>query len=294
MLAHVMLHGAMRRALFLLLAAGTVAAAYVIYVIAGLPSRGEVRLLATRDPGKTGVMRQREDESRKAKRALPTRQAVVPLSRVSRYLINAVVVAEDPKFFGHEGIDWEAIKESAEVNVRKGRFFRGGSTITQQLAKNLFFTTRKSITRKLRELVVTRWLEGDLPKRRILELYLNVIEWGDGLYGCEAAARRYFDKSAADLDPEEAAGLAAMIPSPRRFNPRTNPAGYARARRRILWLMEHAGYVKRSVAGLGAPPPEPSTDVPDETEPSDGEDDGPGEETVAAPSAPLSEGADTP
>jgi monofunctional biosynthetic peptidoglycan transglycosylase len=270
MLAHVMLARAMRRALFFVVAVGAVASAYAIYVMAGLPSRREVRILATRDPGKTGVMRQREEESRRAKRAVRTRQAVVPLSRVSRYLINAVIVAEDPKFFGHEGIDWEAIKESAEVDVRKGRFFRGGSTITQQLAKNLFFTTRKSITRKLRELVVTRWLEGDLSKRRILELYLNVIEWGDGIYGCEAAARRYFDKSAADLDAEEAAGLAAMIPSPRRFNPQTNPVGYGRARRRILWMMEHAGYVKRSVAGLGAPPPEPPPEADDDTAPEDG------------------------
>jgi monofunctional biosynthetic peptidoglycan transglycosylase len=223
-------------------------------------------------------MQEREEEARKAKRTARSRQAFVPLSRVSRHLINAVVVAEDPKFFGHEGIDWEAIRESAEVDVKKGRFFRGGSTITQQLAKNLFFTTRKSVTRKLRELVVTRWLEADLSKKRILELYLNVIEWGDGIYGCEAAAQRYFDKSAVDLDAEEAAGLAAMIPSPRRFDPRTNPAGHARARRRILWMMEHAGYVKRSVAGLGTLPPEPSPEAGDEG----ASDDEPGDGTAAA------------
>ena len=96
---------------------------------------------------------------------------------------------------------------------------RGGSTITQQLAKNLFFTTHKTITRKLRELVVARWMEEDCHKRRILELYLNVIEWGDGIYGAEAAARRWYGKAAADLDAHEAAGLAAMIPNPRRINP---------------------------------------------------------------------------
>jgi monofunctional biosynthetic peptidoglycan transglycosylase len=274
MLAHVMLVRAMRRAFFFLLAAGILVAAYLVYVIAGIPPRRDVRLLATRNPGKTGVMQQREEEARKARRTLRSRQAFVPLSRVSRHLINAVVVAEDPKFFGHEGIDWDAIRESAEVDVKKGRFFRGGSTITQQLAKNLFFTTRKSITRKLREVVVTRWLEADLSKRRILELYLNVIEWGDGTYGCEAAAERYFGKSAADLDAEEAAGLAAMIPSPRRFDPRANPAGHARARRRILWMMEHAGYVQRSVAGLGASPPEPPVETDDDAAPEDEPDGG--------------------
>jgi monofunctional biosynthetic peptidoglycan transglycosylase len=147
-----------------------------------------------------------------------------------------------------------------EKNVRERRFARGGSTITQQLAKNVFFNTRKSLTRKLRELVVTRWLEADLPKRRILELYLNVIEWGDGVYGCEAASQRYYGKSAADLDELEAAGLAAMIPSPRRINPKVDPARFARAQKRVLWLMAHAGYVKRDVGQLGAEPPAPAED----------------------------------
>jgi monofunctional biosynthetic peptidoglycan transglycosylase len=113
------------------------------------------------------------------------------------------------------------------------------------------------VTRKLREFVVARWLESDLSKRRILELYLNLIEWGDGVYGCEAAARRYYGKSAADLSEDEAAGLAAMIPSPRRLNPRVSPARHAQAQRRILWLMAHAGYVRRDVGGLGAEPPPP-------------------------------------
>ena len=255
---------------FALLGSLGVVLAYGLYVLWGLPPRSEVRALAKVNPGKTGVMRQREDEARLAKRRARASQAFVPLSRVSRHLINAVVVAEDPKFFGHEGIDWEAVKESIETDVKKGRFVRGGSTITQQLAKNLFFTTRKSVTRKLRELVVAHWLEEDLSKRRILELYLNVIEWGDGAYGCEAAARRYYDKGAADLDPAEAAGLAAMIPSPRRINPRVSPALHARAQRRILWLMEHAGYVRREVAGLGAepPPPEPVDETgPEPVEP---------------------------
>ena len=231
------------------------------YVWLGLPSRAEVSALARENPGQTSVMRQREAEARRDKRAYRVSHSWVPMSRISRHLVHAVLSAEDQKFFGHAGVDWDAIKESVEVNRAQKRFARGGSTITMQAAKNLFFNTRKSLTRKLRELVVTYWMEQDLPKKRILEIYLNVIEWGDGVYGCEAAARRYHGKAAADLDEAEAAGLAAMIPSPRRINPLTNPSRHARAQRRILWLMARAGYLKRDVGRLGVePPPDPGDD----------------------------------
>ena len=247
----------MRRLLLLLVA--VVPLLYGVYVAWGLPRRAEVRVLAKARPERTGVMRQREAEARARGRRQRHVQAWVSLSQVSRHLIHAVVVAEDPNFFGHEGVDWDAVKESVDTNVKRRGFVRGGSTITQQLAKNLFFTTHKSVTRKLRELVVARWLEADLGKRRILELYLNVIEWGNGLYGAEAAARQYYGRPAAQLDEVEAAGLAAMIPSPRRINPSASPARHARAQKRVLWLMARAGYVRRSVAGVGAepPPPEP-------------------------------------
>jgi monofunctional biosynthetic peptidoglycan transglycosylase len=228
---------------------------YAAYVLAGLPARSAVRALAKRNPEATGVMRQRDAEALAAGRKPRHIQSWVPLPSVSRNLIHAVIAAEDPNFFGHAGVDWEAMRESVEVDVKKGRFARGGSTITQQLAKNLFFSTRKSITRKLREFIVARWLEEDLSKRRILELYLNVIEWGDGVYGCGAAAQRYYGKSVGALDEVEAAGLAAMIPSPRRINPRTNPARYARAQRRVLRVMASLGYVKRQVGALGMEPP---------------------------------------
>ena len=215
-----------------------------------------MRALARGNPGPTALMRQRAAEA--AKRGRPARlsQAWVPASRISRHLVHAVLASEDQKFFGHEGVDWDAIKESAEKDVKARRFVAGGSTITQQLAKNLYFGTGKTPLRKLRELVVARWLEQDLGKRRILELYLNVIEWGDGVYGAEAAARTWFGKTAASLEPGEAAALAAMIPNPRRLNPRVNPARLARATRRVTWLMAQAGYLGRS--GIGAePPPEP-------------------------------------
>ena len=246
------------------------------FVWLGLPPRSEVRALASRNPGPTALMRQREAEARARKGKARVDQRWVGLERISRHLIQAVIASEDQKFFGHEGVDWQAIQESLEKNVEKGRALRGGSTITQQLAKNLYYGTRKSLARKLRELVVARWMEADLTKRRILTLYLNVIEWGDGIYGAEAAARRYFGKPASDLTVEEAAALVAAIPSPRRLNPEADPARNARAARRVLWLMASAGYIERDVAGLGSEPP-PEVVVEEDEEPP------PAEAPAAAP-----------
>jgi monofunctional biosynthetic peptidoglycan transglycosylase len=236
----------------------------LVWVTAGLPDREEVRRLARRNPGTTRLMRQREEEARRTGSRPRAAQEWVALRQVSRHLIQAVLASEDQKFFGHEGVDWEAIEQSVEKNIERRRFDRGGSTLTQQLAKNLFFGTRKTLLRKARELIVTRWLEEDLSKVRILTLYLNVIEWGDGIYGCEAASRHWFGKPAADLDEREAAGLAAMIPNPRRLNPRASPERFERARRRVLWLMARAGYLGRDVAGLGAEPPPVEVDGEDE------------------------------
>jgi monofunctional biosynthetic peptidoglycan transglycosylase len=233
---------------------GVVALATLLaYLWLGLPGRGEVRALAKSNPGLTGVMRQREKEAQAAGRTARRQQTWVPLSRVSRHLVHAVLSSEDQNFFGHQGVDWDAIEKSVQEDRKQWRLARGGSTITQQLAKNLFFTTHKSPVRKVRELLVAHWLEEDLGKRRILELYLNVIEWGDGVYGAEAAAQRYYGKPASALDADEAAGLAAMIPNPRRINPRVDPPRFARAQRRVVWLMANAGYLSRS--GLGAEPP---------------------------------------
>lgn len=258
-----------RRALALLAAAVAASAALAGWVWSGLPARAEVRALAKRPPAKTRLMQQREQEARARGRRVPRAAPVfVPLGSVSRHLIHAVLASEDQKFFGHEGVDWKAIQESLEKNVERRRFARGGSTISQQLAKNLFFGTAKTPVRKLRELVVTRWLEEDLTKARILALYLNVIEWGDFVYGCEAAARHWYGKPASELVEAEAAGLAAMIPNPRRLNPRASPERHERATRRVLWLMARAGYIARDVAPLGAePPPELLPDEDEQPEP---------------------------
>jgi monofunctional biosynthetic peptidoglycan transglycosylase len=266
----------LRRAVLVIAAVPVLAAAWVVV---GLPARGDVRALANGNPGKTSVMRQREDEARRAGRTPRTQQTYVPLSRISKHLIHAVIAAEDQKFFGHEGVDWDAIEKVIEEDRRRFRFARGGSTITQQLAKNLFFTTRRSVVRKLREVVVADWLEDDLGKRRILELYLNVIEWGDGIYGAQAAALRYYGKPASALDEVEAAGLAAMIPNPRRINPRVSAARHARAQRRVLWLMKGAGYLRRDIGGFGAEPPP-------EAEEEEDQDEAPAAETDEAPPDP--------
>jgi monofunctional biosynthetic peptidoglycan transglycosylase len=145
------------------------------------------------------------------------RHAWVPYSRVSEHLKRAVVAAEDAKFLDHEGFDWEAIQKAIEKNERRGKVVAGASTITQQLAKNLFLSGSRSWMRKAQEAAITWMMEQTLSKRRILELYLNVAEWGEGIFGAEAAARHHFGVPAAALTAEQAAWLAAILPSPRRY-----------------------------------------------------------------------------
>ena len=141
----------------------------------------------------------------------------VPYSRISEHLKRAVVAAEDAKFLDHEGFDWEAIQKAIQKNEQRGKVVAGASTITQQLAKNLFLSGSRSWLRKGQEAVITWMMERTLSKRRILEIYLNVAEWGEGIFGAEAAARHHFGVSAAALGPEQAAWLAAILPSPKRY-----------------------------------------------------------------------------
>jgi len=198
--------------------------AYLAYVYLTLP---DVRVLARENPKTTAFMELREREARFEDRRFVIRTQWVPYTRISRYLTRAVVVTEDAAFFDHDGIDLDEIRASLERNWQEGRFVRGASTITQQLAKNLYLSPSRNPVRKLRELFITRRLEVGLTKRRILEIYLNVIEWGDGIFGCEAASRAYFGKGAAELTREEAALLAAAIINPRELSP-------ARPSRRLL------------------------------------------------------------
>ena len=168
-------------------------------------------------PHETAFMAQRMDEWRARNPKAQLKYQWVPYERISTQLKRALIASEDAKFAEHGGFDWDGIEKALEKNRKKGRVVSGGSTITQQLAKNLFLSPAKSYWRKAEEAVVTVLLEALLSKRRILELYLNVIEWGNGVFGAEAAAQRYFGVSAAQLSAEQAARLAAMTPSPRVF-----------------------------------------------------------------------------
>jgi monofunctional glycosyltransferase len=161
----------------------------------------------------------------------------VPYGRISGHLKRAVIAAEDAKFVDHEGFDWDGIQKAYEKNLKKGKIVAGGSTISQQLAKNLFLSTKRTPWRKLEEAGITLMLEHMMGKRRIFEIYLNVIEWGNGVFGAEAAARYYYKTGAAGLGAEQAAKLAAMIPNPRYYDTHRSARGLARKTGIILARM---------------------------------------------------------
>ena len=210
----------------------------------------DVAALEKTNPTSTALMEARLAEARERGRPFKAQWIWVPLSRISSHLQRAVIAAEDAAFFSHEGFDWEGIKDAALHNLEAGEMRRGGSTITQQLAKNLYLSPERSLLRKAREALIARSLERHLSKPRILELYLNVAEWGRGVYGAEAAARHHFGKSARDLTAEEAALLAAILPSPRRYDPLKVTAPVARRQQRILrWMQKINGGADAPAAG---------------------------------------------
>jgi monofunctional biosynthetic peptidoglycan transglycosylase len=176
------------------------------------------------NPSSSAFMRARLDMLREKDRAAVLRMQWVPYERISPHLKRAVIAAEDSKFLQHEGFDFEAIQRAYEKNLEKGKLVAGGSTISQQLAKNLFLSGEKTPWRKLQEALITFMLENVMSKRRILEIYLNIIEWGDGVFGAEAAMRHYYGASAASITMEQAARLAAIVPNPRFYDRnRTTP-----------------------------------------------------------------------
>jgi monofunctional biosynthetic peptidoglycan transglycosylase len=230
--------------------------AVVAYVYLTLP---DVRALATVNPTTTAFMELRTAEAASEGRRVRHVQRWVPYRRVSQPLKRAVLVAEDAAFWDHEGIDLEQIRESMRVNWEQGRAIRGASTITQQLAKNLYLTPSRDPLRKLRELIIARRLEAALPKARIFEIYLNVIEWGDGIWGAEAAARTYFGVAASQLNAEQAALLAGAIINPRVLNP-ARPNG--RLIRRQQLILSRMGEVTppTPAPAVAAAPAEAETD----------------------------------
>jgi monofunctional biosynthetic peptidoglycan transglycosylase len=218
--------------------------------------RHPVAGLAARAPRRTALMLAREAEARRAGRTPRTRQSWVPYDRISPTLRRAVLIAEDDAFFSHGGLDWNEIGASARANWRARRIVRGGSTITQQLARNLFLGERRTLDRKLAEVVLAWRLERTLSKRRIFELYLNLIEWGDGVYGAEAAARSWYGVPAAQLGPREAAALAAVIINPRRYSPVAPSRRIEKRIRTIVNRMARRGFLTpdESDAALGRAP----------------------------------------
>lgn len=220
----------------------------------------DIKKLRTENPTTTALIEERLAKARAEGREPKKYMIWMPIDQISPNLQRSVIAGEDARFVEHNGFDWEAIQKAWEEAVKEGEkeakeegdydpndwipplpsFKRGASTITQQLAKNLYLSEERSLVRKLREAVITYFLERELSKKRILEIYLNVIEWGDGIYGAEAASRTYFKKSASDLTPAEAAYLSAMIPSPLNvFNPKKHPKRVARRQRIILRYMNY-------------------------------------------------------
>lgn len=238
-----------------MLVAIAVLAVWLTYEFLTFPSISRLR---AENPPTTSLIDQRMDEMRDEGRKPRKSHSWVPLEAISPNLQRAVIAGEDSRFFDHDGFDWESIQKAWDEAVKEGekaakeegdfdpegwippmpKFRRGASTITQQLAKNLYLSQERSFFRKAREAVITYFLERELSKRRILEIYLNVIEWGDGIYGAEAASRHYFRKSAALLTPHEAAFLAAIVPSPLNvFNPKKNRKRVNRRRNILLRRM---------------------------------------------------------
>jgi monofunctional glycosyltransferase len=191
-------------------------------------------------PRETSFMAQRMEALREKNPRAELRYHFVPYSRISNALKRAMIAAEDAKFVEHEGFDWDGIELAIEKNQKRGRIVAGGSTITQQLAKNLFLSGSRSWLRKGEEAIITLMLEAMLDKQRIFELYLNVIEWGSGVFGAEAAAQRYFGVSAARLSADQAARLAAMAPNPRFYERNPGAPGLGRKIHIILARMPAA------------------------------------------------------
>jgi monofunctional biosynthetic peptidoglycan transglycosylase len=251
------------RAFIAVIAAGFACAAYIYLT---LP---DVRVLRAQNPQTSAFIELRARQALDKGEPVRRVQRWVSYGRISENLKKAVLTAEDSGFWQHEGVDYKQLKESMEINLERMEFFRGASTITQQLAKNLYLSPSKSPIRKMRELLITRRLEAELSKQRILELYLNVIEWGNGIYGAEAAARTYFGKPSADLTPQESALMAAAIINPRLLDPAKPSVRLRRRQEMILSRMRAA-----------TPPPVVEPVVP-----------GPIPASVEVPTAPPTEGA---
>ena len=265
------------------------AAAFVyVYLTAVFLTLPDVRPLATEAPETTAFIELRAREATRESRPVERVQRWVAYDAISLNLKRAVLTAEDSAFFDHDGLDYEELKKSAEL-WKQGDFSRGASTITQQLAKNLYLSPSRNPARKFRELLITRLLEGALTKRRILELYLNVVEWGDGVYGADAASRAYFRVPASGLSAEQAALLAGSLINPRRYSPGAPPRRLRQRQAIILRRMRGGGGALASTESRPAAPSRtaaPVEETPAELETLDEDTEMAPEETEEAEEAP--------
>jgi monofunctional glycosyltransferase len=236
--------------------AGAAAFACLSYSWITLP---DVRPLRTANPASTAFMRMRAEEARAAGKTPTVTQKWLPLARISPTLQKAVLTAEDAAFWSHDGIDLNELQASMEINWARGDFSRGGSTITQQLAKNLYLTPQRNPYRKVVELMIARQLEANLRKARILELYMNLIEWGDGIWGADAAARVYFGRSASELSVDQAALMAGSIINPRVYSPASPNARLLRRQQIIARRITRGVVVPNDGGSVEEPPPHQAT-----------------------------------
>ena len=210
----------------------------------------DVSLYAHKNPDTTAYIELRKQQSAAKGKKLKVRLDWRDLAAISPNLVHAVIIAEDEAFYHHHGIDWKEMRIALETDMQKRRFAYGGSTITQQLARNLYLSPSKNPLRKIKEALIARLLERKLGKTRILEIYLNVAEWGNGIFGAQSAANAYFGKSASDLSPEEAVALVSILPSPRKWSPFSSGRKLENRRDNILMRMYRSGYLTDEAAAL--------------------------------------------
>lgn len=216
---------------------------FFLSVVRDLRHLASIESLKGANPKTTALMEHRAREVRRKGKTFRPAQSFVPYASISPYLKHAVLVAEDAAFFSHSGVDFAEVREALKDDWRKKRFARGASTITMQLCKNLYLSPAKTPVRKFSEFILARRMDDVLSKPRILELYLNYIEWGDGIFGCQAASQAYFGLPASDLGPEESIRLASVIINPRRWNPYSDTKRMVRRRRHLADRMYDAGHL---------------------------------------------------
>ncbi|MCS7202930.1 MAG: monofunctional biosynthetic peptidoglycan transglycosylase [Thermodesulfovibrio sp.] len=223
---------------------------YLSYLLIIFPLTVPVSDLKRKNPETTAMMQYRIEQWKSMGKKVQIKRIWMPLNKISPYLIKAVLIAEDDKFFYHSGFDLEAIKKAIERDIREKKLKYGGSTITQQLAKNLYLKPSKNPIRKIQEAIITVRLEKTLTKSRILELYLNIAEWGEGIFGVEAASRHYFNKSSSELTAQEASRLAAALPNPIKYSPIGDSKFIERRANLIYYIMQKRGIVKEETNSL--------------------------------------------